>query len=439
MVAWKENEGAAFPPASQYGTLVPASGKTVTTGVQLGLPDCSRFTIKDSILGKTGITTDKSKGISKVTIPHLSWIDLFNWDRVQLVLDIPGKYLLKGDLIFALTLIPPSQGNFWWFPGHVGLYLGTAEPASNNNDGNTIIESTPDFNGVSMNNSFSTFKTATFHIYMGARRFNGTTTNQNRIDIASYSLSKLGTCFDVIGWWSNDNCLSCTNLTEKAYKFAGIDIIPTLFKIPFTFPLTQFNLTKPVDEIEVNAGDLVSIPVYGVVWSDSENSYTKEASAFTAIASNLPDGATFINNIFTWQPRATDAGQIIDVGFKVLAASGNYNYTVPESLKIHVVSDGPVSDPAIITHPITVFTHNTATVGGCVTSENGAAVTARGVCYGTSLNPTISGLHTTDGTGAGAFTAIIEGLTPNTFYYLRAYATNSMGIYYGNEVGFTTH
>jgi hypothetical protein len=63
---------------------------------------------------------------------------------------------------------------------------------------------------------------------------------------------------------------------------------------------------------------------------------------------------------------------------------------------------------------------------------------ARGVCWSTSPNPTTADSYTIDGTGTGTFVSILSGLTPNTLYYVRAYATNSVGTAYGNEVSFTT-
>ncbi len=80
----------------------------------------------------------------------------------------------------------------------------------------------------------------------------------------------------------------------------------------------------------------------------------------------------------------------------------------------------------------------TATSGGNITADGGAAVTARGVCYGTAPNPTVAGSKTTDGTGIGAFVSNITGLNGLTKYYARAYATNSAGTAYGNEISFTT-
>lgn len=80
----------------------------------------------------------------------------------------------------------------------------------------------------------------------------------------------------------------------------------------------------------------------------------------------------------------------------------------------------------------------TAISGGDITSDGGATVTARGVCWSTNQTPTISDNKTTDGTGTGSFVSKIEGLSANTTYYVRAYATNSKGTGYGSTVSFTT-
>ena len=80
----------------------------------------------------------------------------------------------------------------------------------------------------------------------------------------------------------------------------------------------------------------------------------------------------------------------------------------------------------------------TATTGGEVTANGGAAVTAYGVCYSTSTGPTIADSKTTDGTGIGSFVSSLTGLSGLTTYYVRAYATNSAGTAYGEEITFTT-
>lgn len=94
--------------------------------------------------------------------------------------------------------------------------------------------------------------------------------------------------------------------------------------------------------------------------------------------------------------------------------------------------------PTVTTADITDITSSSAKGGGNVTDNGGATVTARGVCWSTSQNPTIANAKTTDGNGNGAFNSNITGLMPNTTYYVRAYATNSAGTSYGAQKQFTT-
>jgi hypothetical protein len=94
--------------------------------------------------------------------------------------------------------------------------------------------------------------------------------------------------------------------------------------------------------------------------------------------------------------------------------------------------------PTLTTANITDITQNTATCGGNITTDGGAEITARGVCWSTLSGPTTADSHTTDGSGTGVFTSNITSLSANTTYHVRAYATNSLGTTYGNEVGFTT-
>jgi hypothetical protein len=94
--------------------------------------------------------------------------------------------------------------------------------------------------------------------------------------------------------------------------------------------------------------------------------------------------------------------------------------------------------PTVTTVSVSNITQTTAISGGDVTSDNGASVTTRGVCWSTSSNPTISDSHTTDGSGTGEFVSNLNSLTLNNLYFVRAYATNSFGTAYGNEMIFTT-
>lgn len=94
--------------------------------------------------------------------------------------------------------------------------------------------------------------------------------------------------------------------------------------------------------------------------------------------------------------------------------------------------------PELTTKIVSGITQTTAISGGNIINNGGAGVTARGVCWSTSENPTVSSDKTSDGTGNGDFTSSISGLIPFTTYYIRAYATNEEGTAYGNEITFKT-
>ena len=99
---------------------------------------------------------------------------------------------------------------------------------------------------------------------------------------------------------------------------------------------------------------------------------------------------------------------------------------------------GSIGAPTVTTSPVTNITTASAICGGTVVSSGTATVTIMGVCWSTSQLPTISDNHTVDSSGTGSYSSSITGLTQNTVYYVRAYAENSIGIAYGNQVTFTT-
>lgn len=94
--------------------------------------------------------------------------------------------------------------------------------------------------------------------------------------------------------------------------------------------------------------------------------------------------------------------------------------------------------PTLTTSSPTNISDTSATVGGNVTSDGGAAVTERGVVYSTNQNPTTSDSNVTSDSGTGSFTCDLTNLQENTKYYVRAYATNKKGTSYGEQKSFTT-
>jgi len=95
--------------------------------------------------------------------------------------------------------------------------------------------------------------------------------------------------------------------------------------------------------------------------------------------------------------------------------------------------------PIVVTKiPVSNITSNSVTATGNVTSQGQTTVILRGVCYSTSPNPTINNTCVQAGSGLGSFNANLIGLNEATTYYVRAYATNSEGTFYGDNVSFKT-
>ena len=121
-----------------------------------------------------------------------------------------------------------------------------------------------------------------------------------------------------------------------------------------------------------------------------------------------------------------------DCNFGVVNISGNANntYCFQDSAKIQ--------QPTLLTEEAIDITQTTATSGGSVDSPQGTIMKRKGVCWSTSPNPTVDDNASDNGYGNDDFNSYIFGLLPNTTYHYRAYAEDCNGIYYGNEMSFTT-
>ena len=174
------------------------------------------------------------------------------------------------------------------------------------------------------------------------------------------------------------------------------------------------------------------------------------------------DGATiriYINNVSdTSEARTTPIGYETTSSLKFGSHSFPYDYTgvldevaiwnraltISEISTLYNSGNGltypfdevSTSIPTVTTSSVTNIFTTSASCGGNVTHDGSAAVTAKGVCWNTSTDPTISNSHTHDGTGEGSFTSAISELDVSTHYYVRAYATNSVGTGYGSNVQF---
>ena len=141
--------------------------------------------------------------------------------------------------------------------------------------------------------------------------------------------------------------------------------------------------------------------------------------------SDFPQGATLGNTMYwngtTWVNLAPGLpGQVISMSSTGIPAWSGAAY------------------PTLTTSSISSITSTSANAGGNISADGGASVSARGLVYGTTSNPTLSNSVLIIGSGVGGFSGSLSGLTPNTTYYVRAYATNSSGTGYGNEISFQT-
>jgi uncharacterized protein (TIGR02145 family) len=169
-----------------------------------------------------------------------------------------------------------------------------------------------------------------------------------------------------------------------------------------------------------------SITARGVCWSTLRNP--------TTLDSKTTDGSGAGN--FT--SRLT--GLSVNTTYYIRAYATNSSGTAFSSNSISFTTN-PVNavTPTLTTAPASSITTTSASCGGNITNDGGSPVTISGICWSTSQNPTTINSKTADGSVSGNFTSKLTGLTANTLYYVRAYATNSAGSAYGsNQVSFVT-
>jgi len=161
----------------------------------------------------------------------------------------------------------------------------------------------------------------------------------------------------------------------------------------------------------------------GVCWCENENPVTLNnntidgsgTGSFTSSLTSLTPGTTYYVRAYAINSVGTAYGKQV-------------SFTA-----------SPVLLPTLTTAPVSTILSVSAISGGNITDDGGGEITARGVCWSTSSMPDINDNKTIDGTGAGGFTSHITGLEPDYGYNVRAYATNSAGTAYGDELYFVTN
>jgi len=215
-------------------------------------------------------------------------------------------------------------------------------------------------------------------------------------------------------------CLMLSAGCEKDDDDTPVNNIPVLT----TDALSNITQTTATCGGNITSDGSATVTARGVCWSsnqsptiaDSKTTDGTGTGIFTSNISGLSANTTYYVRAYATNSNGTGYGS--SVSFTTLSTTSQV--------------------PVLTTNAVTDITQSTATCGGNITSDGGATVTARGVCWSINQSPTIADSKTTEGTGAGTFTSNITGLSSNTTYYVRAYATNSNGTGYGSAMSFIT-
>ncbi|MFM7586426.1 MAG: beta strand repeat-containing protein, partial [Bacteroidota bacterium] len=212
---------------------------------------------------------------------------------------------------------------------------------------------------------------------------------------------------------------------------ANGDVIPDVVFANGRFTALNAQITaQPSPNISIASGltATVSVSATGV------SAYQWQINSGGGNWTNLSNGGGYSG--VTTSTLGILASQNMDGSqYRVVLSSDSCNAVTSGVSTLSIIS---LVLPSITTTSATSVTTTSANTGGNVTSDGGASVTARGVAYASTQNPTLAGLFTSNGSGTGSFVSTISGLSPVTTYHVRAYATNSVGTEYGNQISFTT-
>lgn len=224
-----------------------------------------------------------------------------------------------------------------------------------------------------------------------------------------------GTVYYVRAYAINSEGTAYGNMVTFTTSAAGVPAVTTT-------PATEITFTTAKSGGSITSDGGAAITAKGICWSTAQNpTITNDktadgegSEAFTSNLTGLSEGVTYYARAYATNRVGTGYGNEI------------------------TITTGTVKVPELTTTDVTALTPSDGSSGGNITNDGGSEITVRGICWSTSPNPTITNSKTSDGTGTGAFTSSITGLSDGTVYYIRSYATNRAGTGYGNQVTITT-
>ncbi len=226
-------------------------------------------------------------------------------------------------------------------------------------------------------------------------------------------------------------------MKNSVYKFALLSLLSTLLfncssekEIAKTLPqlstnsATNISLTNASSGGNITADGGAEVIARGLVWNTA-------TAPTTSLSTKTTDGTgtgTFTSSITNLTPSTNYYARAYATNTVGTGYGNEITFTT-----------GAVVLPTLTTTIVSGITTNSAISGGAITNDGGAAITARGIVWSTTQNPTIAlSTKTTDGTGTGSYTSNLTNLTAGTNYYLKAYASNAIGTSYGNQIFFAT-
>lgn len=224
-------------------------------------------------------------------------------------------------------------------------------------------------------------------------------------------------------------------MKHLVYRFLSIAIIAALFSLSScteeenTLPtLTSTEVTNIEEDTAilkcaVDSDGGLQVTARGFCWSISADPTLENNNGFTQEGEGVGE---FTNTISQLSPNTSY--QVRSYGTNRLGTAYGEVQTFSTSMALPTVSTVSVSS----------ITWNAATVAGNATSGGGGDITERGFCWSTAEEPTIDDEKLQKGEGLGEFSLVVENLTPEQTYYLRAYAINAKGVTYGETISFTT-
>jgi len=213
-------------------------------------------------------------------------------------------------------------------------------------------------------------------------------------------------------------------ITNSVGTFYGAEVtLITLADVPVvaTDSVEFIAATTVLGHGAIINGGGSAVTQHGVCWSTSANPTTAD--------DKTEEGATILIGEFFSLLTGLAAGITYHVRAYAVNSSGT-GYGVDVTFITQVAGA-----PIVTTQNATDILITTVTGNGTIVDVGASAITQHGHCWGTTVNPTTSGFKTTKGASlTGAFASAITGLVAGTAYYIRAYATNSYGTSYGNNI-----